>query len=51
MMTFFLEKRLISVLAYHKMGEVGILTEEDGGELLNGEIILKVFPILKTVVI
>ena len=38
-MTFQLEKRLISVSDYHKMGEAGILTEEDKVELLNGEII------------
>jgi len=34
-----LEKRLINISEYHKMGEVGILTEEDKVELLNGEII------------
>jgi len=38
-MTFQLEKRLISVSDYHKMGEAGILTEAEKVELLNGEII------------
>lgn len=38
-MTLRLDRRLISVSEYHKMGEVGILSEEDKVELLNGEII------------
>lgn len=38
-MTLILEKRLISVLEYHKMGEVGIFKDDDKVELLNGEII------------
>ena len=38
-MTAFLEKRLLSVKEYHKMGEVGILTPDDRVELINGEII------------
>jgi len=38
-MTFQLEKRLISVSDYHKMGDADILTKDDKVELLNGEII------------
>ena len=38
-MTAFLEKRLLSVKEYHKMGEVGILAPDDRLELINGEII------------
>ena len=34
-----IEKRLITISEYHKMAEVGILTEKDKVELLNGEII------------
>lgn len=37
-------RRLVSAAEYHKMAEVGILTEEDRVELINGEII-KMSPI------
>lgn len=38
-MTLDLNQRLLTVDEYHKMAEVGILTEEDRVELLNGQII------------
>lgn len=38
-MTVPLKRRLINVEEYHRMIEVGILTEDDRVELLNGEII------------
>jgi Uma2 family endonuclease len=38
-MTYTLTRKLIDTVAYHRMGEVGILTEHDRVELIHGEII------------
>ncbi|MEL7122866.1 MAG: Uma2 family endonuclease [Bacteroidota bacterium] len=44
-MSIMIQKRLFNVEEYYKMGEVGILAENDRTELINGEIIIKMSPI------
>ena len=40
-MTLALDLRLISVVEYHRMGEVGILSPDEKVELLAGQIVKK----------
>lgn len=40
-MTVQLDQRPLTVAEYHKMVEVGILTEDDRLELLNGQMIFR----------